>query len=127
LYDGDCGLCNRVVNFVLDRDARDVFRFAALQSDFGRDQLARHKLPAAALDTVVLIEGDRASVRSRAAFRMLSLLGQPWRMLGWLRVLPVALTDAGYDIIARNRIRWFGTADASCRLMTPALRKKFLD
>src|SRR6185436_17873752 len=74
LYDGTCGLCNRSVQLILRHDRRGRFRFAALQSDTGRALLAKHGLPMDALDTVVLVDGDRAYSKSRAALRIAGMM-----------------------------------------------------
>ena len=59
LYDGVCGLCNRMVQFVLRRDPAGVFRFASLQSAMAERVLARHGVRASELDTVyVVIDAD---------------------------------------------------------------------
>ena len=41
LYDGVCALCNGAVQFLMKRDRLDRFRYAPLQSDLGREVLAR--------------------------------------------------------------------------------------
>ncbi len=55
LYDGVCGLCNRLVQFILQRDADAIFRFASLQSPLAAAILARHGADAADLDTVCVV------------------------------------------------------------------------
>ena len=55
LYDGICGLCNRMVHFVLRRDPAAVFRFAALQSELATRILTRHGADARDLDTVYVV------------------------------------------------------------------------
>ena len=68
LFDGVCNLCNASVNFVLDRDRDARLRFASLQSESGRGLLAARgvALPEGDPDSMVLVEGDRVWVRSRA-------------------------------------------------------------
>jgi predicted DCC family thiol-disulfide oxidoreductase YuxK len=55
LYDGVCGLCNRLVQFILRRDADAVFQFASLQSPLARQILTRHGADAGDLDTVYVV------------------------------------------------------------------------
>ena len=126
LYDGVCGLCNRVVQFTLAHDRARVFGFAALQNDYGQTALKIFDLPADAINTVVLIEDGRALTRSSAAFRVMSLLGWPWRAVGRMRVLPHVFTDRVYMFIARHRYAWFGKFDV-CQIPTAETRARFLD
>ena len=125
LFDGVCGLCNWWVSFVLERDKRGRFRFAALQSEAGGALLRSHGLPADQLDTVVLIAGGRAYLKSAAVIEILGGLGFPWSLAAAGAVLPGALRDTLYDFVARNRYRWFGRTE-TCRLPTPAERGRFL-
>ena len=124
LFDGVCNLCSRLVRFVLDRDREERFRFASLQSETGRRYLAEHGLPED-LDTMVLIEGGRAYVRSTAALRTARRLGLPWRLLYPLVLIPPFLRDPAYRLLARNRYRWFGKSDV-CSIPTPDERARFL-
>jgi predicted DCC family thiol-disulfide oxidoreductase YuxK len=126
LYDGECGLCDRTVQFLLRHDHEGVLQFAPLQGETARPFVGEQP----ALDTMLLVErmGDgsiRVSSRSRGVFRTLAKLGGFWRVVSWLRFLPAFLTDLGYRIVAHNRVRWFGRVDA-CRLPDPAVRRRFL-
>ena len=132
LYDGVCGLCNRFVQFMLRHDRRDVFRFASLQSPFAARILERHGISAAVLDTLyIVVDPEQPSeslfARSDAVAYVLRELGGGWRLLSsvW-KFLPLALRDAAYNLIARNRYRIFGKLDA-CPLPDPRDRHKFLD
>jgi predicted DCC family thiol-disulfide oxidoreductase YuxK len=132
LYDGVCGLCDRVVQFVLPRDRRDHFRFATLQGELGHEVLARHGRDASALDTfyVVLHPGTDDEVvyeRGRGAVVLLEQLGGIWRTLGRaLGVLPTALINVGYRFVARVRYRVFGKL-SECRVPTAEELEKFLE
>jgi len=132
LYDGVCGLCNRLVQFVLKRDPQDGFRFASLQSDFAAQILASHGLSPGSLDTVYVVlhynePAERLFARSDAVLAVLQRLGQVWRATAGLgRALPLTIRDVFYNLIARNRYRIFGKYDA-CPLPTPEQRAKFLD
>lgn len=125
LFDGVCNLCNGSVNFLLDRDHRETFRFASLQSDAGQRLLAEHGLPADDFDSFVLVEEGRAYTRSTAALRVARRLGFPWRLASLLLVIPAFLRDPFYDLVAKNRYRWFGKEE-TCRVPTPELRARFL-
>ena len=125
LYDGVCNLCNASVRFVLARDRNDCFRFASLQSDIGRALAAQYGL-APDLSTFFLIENGKAYDRSLAWLEIMRRLGTPWSALYRLKAVPEPVRDWVYDLIGRNRYRWFGKQDA-CPAPKAAWRKKFLD
>lgn len=123
LFDGECNLCNRAVDFVLRRDRAGRYRFAALQSP------AAARMRAGVLpngDTLHLIDAAGHHVRSTAVLRIAAGLGRPWSWLRVLEIVPRRLRDAVYDFIARRRVRWFGRR-SSCRLPSPSERARFLD
>jgi len=131
LYDGVCGLCNHLVQFLLKRDKHDRFRFASLQSEFAQRLMTRHGADPHDLDTVYLVKNyERADetllARSDAILYMLTELGGIWSLARTGRVLPRAFRDAVYKIVARNRYRVFGKHE-SCMLPEPKYRGKFLD
>jgi predicted DCC family thiol-disulfide oxidoreductase YuxK len=132
LYDGVCGLCNRLVQFVLKHDSQDRFRFASLQSDFAARILRRHGAAPEDLDTVYVVSdhalpGERLASRSDAAVVVLRELGGVWNVLGLaLRLLPEWLRNWGYNLVAENRYHIFGKYDA-CPLPNRKDRGKFLD
>lgn len=125
LFDGVCNLCEGVVRFLVPRDPAGVFRFAPLQSEAGRRLLAGHGLPADTLDTFVLVEGERALVRSDAFLGIVRRLAAPWSWLRVLALVPRGLREAVYGVVVRNRYRWFGRKQA-CLVPTPELRARFL-
>jgi len=125
LFDGVCNFCNGAVLFVVDHDPRERFVFAPLQSDLGEQALRDHALRED-LDSVVLIEGDRAFTCSTAALRVAKALKWPWPLLYYAFIaVPRPLRDAAYKYFAANRYRWFGKSD-QCRVPTPALRRRIL-
>jgi predicted DCC family thiol-disulfide oxidoreductase YuxK len=131
LYDGECGFCHRVVRFVLARDRRGIFRFAALQSAVAARELDRFGGRPADLTTFYVIEdyrSDRAVLRSRARamWVVTSTLGWPWKAASLLRLLPDAWTDAAYGLVARHRRGILGPADR-CFVPRPEQRGRFLD
>ena len=131
LYDGVCGLCNHSVQFILKRDTRDRFRFASLQSEFANNVLTRHGIDAHDLDTVYVVKNyDLANetllARSDAVIYMLKQLGGIWKLAAVGRVLPRAVRDAAYKVVARNRYRVLGQHE-SCMLPESKHRAKFLD
>jgi predicted DCC family thiol-disulfide oxidoreductase YuxK len=126
LFDGVCKFCNASVNFIIDHDPAARVRFAALQSSLGQSLLKKFRLSTTDFDSLVLIEGERFSTRSTAALKIASYLPAPWRFLPALLLMPSFLRDPLYNILARNRYRWFGKFDA-CRVPTPEIKARFLE
>ena len=131
-YDGVCGLCNRMVQFVLKHDSRDRFRFAALQSPFAEGVLKGLGADPRDLDTVYLILNhkqpkERLAARSEAIVLILRELGGIWKLLSFpMGVLPRWLRDWKYDLVAHYRYRVFGKYD-SCPVPQEKDKRKFLD
>ena len=126
LFDGVCNLCNGAVQFLLRRDRRRRFRFAALQSAAGRALLEQHGLPTETLETLVVLESGKARLRSAAALHLARRLPWPWPLLAVFTILPRPLRDALYAFVARHRYRWFGRRE-SCRLPSAETADRFLD
>ena len=129
LYDGVCGLCNRLVQFVLKHDHRAHFRFASLQSDYAARILQRHDFDPDDLDTVYVVQesGARISARSDAVISVLRELGGFWAAVAVaLRIFPKSLRDWGYGIVARHRYRVFGKYE-TCPLPEKKYQDRFLD
>ena len=132
LYDGVCGLCNRLVQFLLKRDTHDRLRFASLQSDFAAKVLSRHGIDPKDLDTVHVVENyelpdERVFNRSAAILRASRELGGMWAIAARLgSVVPRPLRNLIYRFVANNRYRVFGKYE-TCMLPEPKHRAKFLD
>ena len=132
LYDGVCGLCNRLVQFTLRHDRRDLFRFASLQSPLAARILERHGASAANLDTFYVVAhhqqpDEQLIARSDAVAYVLRELGGRWQVCGiFWKLLPPMIRDALYNLIARNRYKIFGKLD-TCPLPDLQQRHKFLD
>lgn len=125
LFDGVCNLCNSSVNFIIDRDKNNVFKFAALQSDAGKQFLAKFKMNEKEYDSVVLIDNENCYTKSTAALRIAREFPPLWNFLYVFIIIPPFIRNIFYDLIARNRYRLFGKKD-SCRIPTPELKEKFL-
>jgi predicted DCC family thiol-disulfide oxidoreductase YuxK len=125
LFDGVCNLCNGFVRFVIPRDPLRHVRFAALQSEAARRLMVQTGVTPGDADSIVLFEGQRAFVRSDAALRIARQLRFPWPLLYGLVVVPRPIRDWAYDIVARNRFRWFGRRDV-CMMPGPETQDRFL-
>jgi predicted DCC family thiol-disulfide oxidoreductase YuxK len=130
LYDGLCGFCDRVVQFVLRRDRKGTMRFAPLQGAFALGVLSRHP-ETQTIDSLVLVRGSGATetltIKSAAVADILRYLGGGWKVTGvLLQLVPRFLGDAAYSAFAAIRYRVFGRYE-SCPVPSPAQRARFID
>ena len=123
-YDGESGFCNFWVHWILKRDNKDQFLFAALQGEFGQKFLGDRNLELKDLDTLYLWKPDEYYLRkSHAVFKISEILGGVYQFISLLRFLPTFITDFFYDQIAENRK---SLATQACEIPTPEERKKFI-
>lgn len=131
LYDGVCGLCNRLLQFLFKHDGRAVFMYASLQSPIGRATVERFGGNPDELTTFYVVAGYRTArpqmlSKSRAALFVAREIGWPWRAAAAMAILPTPVLDRLYDAIARSRYRMFGRVD-HCVIPRPELRRRFLE
>jgi predicted DCC family thiol-disulfide oxidoreductase YuxK len=130
LYDGVCGLCDKFVQYAIAHDKDGVLFFAPLQGTAAARVLGRHQIPML-LDTVFLVQNfgevnERLFTRAPAVIRILMLLGDAFRWLGFMRYVPDFVLNGGYWLVAKTRYRIFGKFD-SCTIPTPELRRRFIE
>lgn len=127
LFDGVCNLCNSSVLYIIKRDKKDVFRFAPLQGEFGQKYISERKIDTSKVDSIILVEPNVAYyTKSAAALKIGQSFGGVWKILWLFEQLPASFRDFLYDIIAKNRYKWFGKKDA-CMIPTLELKAKFLE
>lgn len=126
LFDGVCNLCNGAVQFIIKRDDKDIFRFAALQSEVGKQLTSARSIDTEKVDSIILIEpGVAYYTKSTAALKIANELGGIWPAMSIFQWLPQSIRNIVYDFIARNRYKWYGKKEA-CMIPTPELQSKFL-
>lgn len=125
LFDGVCNFCDSSVNFIIKRDRNNRLLFAPLQSPAGRELAEQYGFKNDYLGSMVFVENGKAYTRSTAALHIATYLGGGWPLLKVLLLVPRFIRDAAYDLIARNRYRWFGKKE-SCMVPGPAIRAKFI-
>lgn len=125
LFDGVCNLCNGSVQFILKRDKEKKFLFASLQSNYGQTLLRQLDLPTDTFNSFILFENGKVFTRSAAALKMFSQLRR-WKWVKIFWIVPKFIRDAVYNLIAKNRYKWFGKKE-ECWLPTPDLKARFLD
>ncbi|HLV23973.1 MAG TPA: thiol-disulfide oxidoreductase DCC family protein [Moheibacter sp.] len=125
LFDGVCNLCNSMVQKVIENDVKNQFKFASLQSEFGQNFLEKNHLGKDEFKSIILIDGDEFYTKSDAALRIGKELKGIYKLSGLLFIFPKFIRNFVYDIISKNRYKWFGKQE-SCWLPTPELQEKFI-
>ena len=125
LFDGVCNFCNSSVNFIMKHDRKNVFKFAALQSEKGEELQKKFGLNPENLSSFILIEGEKYFSKTTAALRVAKKLGFFWNLSYVFIIIPPFIRNIAYNIIAKHRYKWFGKRD-TCRIPTPEEKEKFL-
>ena len=127
LFDGVCNLCNSSVQFVIKHDKKDKFLFTALQSNVGKKIIQEFNIDTSKTDSILLYSPDKGlSLRSTAALNIAKQLRFPINTLIIFIIIPNFIRNWIYDLIARNRYKWFGKMD-DCMIPTPEIKAKFLE
>lgn len=125
LFDGVCNFCNGAVNFIIRHDHDRRFKFAPLQSDIG-EQMRKKFAIGDDVDSIILVEDDKAYLESTAGLRVAKGLGGVFLLPYVLIIIPAFIRDYCYQVFAKNRYRLFGRQDA-CMLPTPDVRERFIN
>lgn len=112
LFDGVCNLCCGSVQFIIKRDKKKYFRFASLQSQFGKNILHQFELNENNINSFILIEEGKLFTQSTAALKVAKQLSGAWKMMYVFILVPVFLRNYIYSVIANNRYKWFGKKEA---------------
>lgn len=124
-FDGICNLCNASVRFVIQKDKKKQFLFASLQSDAAKNILL-HKKQKIKMDTILLLYKDTVYLKSDAALLVLKKLGFPYNIFYVFKIFPKFTRDFIYDIIAKNRYRWFGKKER-CMVPNKKIQERFIN
>jgi predicted DCC family thiol-disulfide oxidoreductase YuxK len=109
----------------MSHDKKDIFRFAALQSDIGIELQKKLNIDHKNIESFILIDGNKYYKKSTAALRVAGMIGFPYNLLYPFLLIPPFIRNMVYDIIAKYRYKWFGKKK-TCRIPTPEERVKFL-
>lgn len=125
LFDGICNLCSGTVLFIIRRDKKALFRFAALQSGAGQSLLKKHHLISEQNETIYYLCDNSCYSESTAVLHILRDLGRGWQLLYAFILIPACIRDTAYRLISRNRYRLFGKKEA-CMLPSSDIKNRFL-
>ncbi|HAS34839.1 MAG TPA: thiol-disulfide oxidoreductase [Flavobacteriales bacterium] len=122
-FDGHCQLCNRFLNFLILLDRKRNLHFASLQGKTSQEILSEEER--SLHDSLIFWEEGKLTYKSYAALKAVASLGGVWKGVLMFRLVPSSLLDAFYDLVARNRFKWFGRRE-SCRMPTKEEAKYLL-
>jgi predicted DCC family thiol-disulfide oxidoreductase YuxK len=123
IFDGHCVLCSTGVAFIMKHDRHRRVRFLPAQTDLGSRIYRRLDKPLD--DSYILIDPAGVHMKTDGWFRVVETLGGGWRLWTIFRLIPRSIRDWAYDILARNRYRWFGKSD-QCAVLTPEQRDRLV-
>ncbi len=125
LFDGYCNLCNSSVQFVLKHEKKEELYFTSLQSEAGIEILKHYSIDVNKVDSLVLIEYNKAYIKSSAALRATKYLKGLYPLLFSFIIVPAFIRNFVYDFIARNRYKWYGKSD-TCMIPDKQVSHRFL-
>lgn len=126
LFDGVCNLCDASVQFVIKHDKHDIFRYTALQSALGQKIIRKFNIDRTKTDSILLyVPEDKIYSKSTAALKIAAQLGFPRNVMGIFFIVPPFIRNKVYDVIAKNRYKWYGKKE-ECMIPTAELKSKFL-
>ena len=125
-FDGVCNLCNASVQFAIERDKKNLFKFTALQGEYAKAVLPKFNVDLSQLNSIILLEDGQLYTKSTAALKIARKLNGLWPALYVFILVPKFIRDWFYDIIAKNRYKWWGRQE-SCWIPTPELKQRFID
>ena len=128
-YDGECGLCDRFVQFLLKGDKNKQFVFAPLQGETATQYLKNLPPEIRFTDSLILIENyrssyPRVSLLAKGVLRIAWILRWPWMLIGWLSFLPGWCFDWIYRLAAAHR--YYFLSQTECSLPSEDHKERFL-
>ncbi|MBL4604165.1 MAG: DUF393 domain-containing protein, partial [Flavobacteriaceae bacterium] len=110
LFDGICNLCNGSIIQVIKKDTQNIFLFATLQSDSGKQLIEFLSIDTTQIDSIILFEPKTGNyyIKSAAALKIMKEFSGFWKLMQIFTILPHKFNNIFYDFVARNRYKWFG-------------------
>ena len=124
LFDGVCNLCNTAVQWLIRHDKNQIFKYASLQSNYASEHLKDSKYQS--IDSIILLDGDGVYSKSSAVLRILKHLKLPYSLLWVFIIVPPFVRNFVYDVVARNRYKWFGKR-TTCMMPNDELKARFFE
>lgn len=125
LFDGVCNFCNSSVNFIIKRDKKNYFLFSSLQSEYSQKFLTKNNFPTNNFNSIILIENNKLYQKSTAALKIAKHLKGLWKLSYVFIIIPPFIRDFFYDVLTKNRYKWFGKKEM-CMIPDEKIKRKFL-
>ena len=125
LFDGVCNLCNGFVQFAIKRNRKKNLHFSSLQSEFSQITLKKFGFKSDYIESLVFYKNGKIYTKSGAALRIAKELDGLWPLTYSLMIIPYPIRDFVYNIIAKNRYKWFGKKD-QCMVPSKDLQSRFV-
>jgi len=125
LFDGVCNLCETSVQFIIQHDKNDTFRFASLQSEIGKKTIHHLGLENRGIDSIILYEPNKAYYYKALAAKLILKELSTWKSYLYPLIPTGMIGNSIYDYIAKNRYKWYGIKE-SCMLPSKEVLSKFL-
>ena len=123
-FDGVCNLCQGSVRYLIKHDKKGVLKFASLQGNYAKDFVNEAEIQS--MQSIMFFDGKMLYKKSTAVLKLSRLLGGWHQLLLLGYILPRFVRDWLYNIVAKNRYRWFGRKD-QCMLPSKGFENRFLD
>lgn len=115
VFDDECILCNKAVQFIIRKDVKEQFKFASLQSAFGKNLVFKIGGDSTNLNSIILVEGEHYFLKSAAILKIIKALPGYSILFYFLNLFPSTVLDLGYTLTAKIRYKLFGRTD-NCML-----------
>ena len=123
-FDGICNLCQSSVRYLIKHDKKSILKFASIQGAYAKSFLPADELQS--MESVLFYDGKKLYKKSMAVLKLLKLLGGWHRLLLLSYLVPAFIRNSLYDVVAKNRYRWFGK-QGQCMIDSKSLQDRFLD
>lgn len=125
VMDAECAVCTRGARLIHRLDRTGTIRICPVQTPLGAALMAHSGLAPDDPASWLYLEDGEIFEGAEAVLRIAARMGGAARFALILRLVPRALREGAYRVIARNRYRLFGRADM-CAFPDPDFQARLL-
>ncbi|MAR12696.1 MAG: hypothetical protein CL681_22375 [Blastopirellula sp.] len=122
-YDGECGLCDRTVRFLIAKDQGHQLTFSPLQSHY-----AQNVLPSSLtkdLTSYVVFHNSQIMTKGTAIKFLIKNI-ENLRFYSWILPIPLIIVNLVYSLVGAYRYKLFRKPEI-CAIAEPALLSRFIE